>query len=229
LKTPAKFILCYVTDQQSVAIPPERNREASLLQSIETAAHAGVHWIQIREKDLSASRLLDLTRAAIRVADRAVAESPTRVLVNDRYDVAWAASAHGVHAAETSVPIHVLVTAARAAGRRHFLVGASCHSQQRAIEAAKEGADYLFFGPVFATPSKEAFGAPQGLRKLAEVCAAVSIPVIAIGGITLENARACQQAGAAGIAAIRLFRHARDSTAVITALLKAVSRDRPLS
>jgi thiamine-phosphate pyrophosphorylase len=229
LKTPGKFILCYVTDRQSVAIPPDHNRQAALLQSIDNAARAGVHWIQIREKDLCAHQLLDLTRAAIRTANSAVAGPPTRILVNDRYDVAWAAGAHGVHAAETSVPIHVLVTAARASGRTPFLVGASCHSQQRAIEAAKEGADYLFFGPVFATPSKETFGAPQGLRKLADVCAAVSIPVIAIGGITLENARACQLAGAAGIAAIRLFQHAQDSTAVIAALLKAVSRNRPAS
>jgi thiamine-phosphate pyrophosphorylase len=89
------------------------------------------------------------------------------------------------------------------------------------MDAAKEGANYLQFGPVFATPSKEKFGPPQGLEKLAEVCAAVSIPVLAVGGITLENARACQQAGAAGIAAIRLFQQGSNVTEIAAALRAA--------
>jgi len=96
------------------------------------------------------------------------------------------------------------------AGRGDFLVGASCHSLERAVEAAAAGAGYILFGPVFATPSKAAFGPPQGLQKLGEVCRAVSIPVLAIGGITQENAAACIEAGAAGIAAIRLFQEAQD-------------------
>ncbi len=81
-----------------------------------------------------------------------------------------------------------------------------------------EGADYVFFGPVFATPSKVPFGAPHGSAKLAEVCRAVSIPVIAIGGITLENARACRDAGAAGIAAIRLFQQNRNVGEIVANL-----------
>jgi thiamine-phosphate pyrophosphorylase len=136
--------------------------------------------------------------------------------------VAFAAGAHGVHAAETSVPIATLVAAARSSTRTDFLVGASCHSRERAVEAANKGADYLFFGPVFATPSKENFGAPQGLEKLADVCAAVSIPVIAIGGVSVENARACRQAGAAGVAAIRLFQ-GRDNVAEIAVALTLTS------
>jgi thiamine-phosphate diphosphorylase len=92
------------------------------------------------------------------------------------------------------------------------------------LEGAKAavagGADYIFFGPVFATPSKVAFGEPQGVKRLAEVCRSVPIPVLAIGGITLENAAACFTAGAAGIAAIRLFQDAPDPAATVEVLRK---------
>jgi thiamine-phosphate pyrophosphorylase len=86
-----------------------------------------------------------------------------------------------------------------------FLIGASCHSIEAAKSAERDGADYIFFGPVFATPSKARFGAPQGLDRLAQVCRAVTIPVLAIGGVTLDNAESCMVAGAVGIAAIHLF------------------------
>src|SRR4029077_14095231 len=128
-----------------------------------------------------------------------------RILVNDRFDVAWAAGAAGGHAGEKSLPVRVRVAARRSARLENFLVGASCHSMEGAIDAAEAGADYLFFGPVFQAPSKAPFGPPQGLAELTQVCSAVSIPVIAIGGITLENASACREPGAAGLAAIRLF------------------------
>jgi len=193
LKSPDQFILCYVTDRHGLENPPGGNLETALMHSIESAAHAGVDWIQIREKDLPARNLTDLTRGAIRVSSNALTSMRARIFVNDRCDVAWAADAAGVHAGENSLPVPALVAAARASGRGSFLVGASCHSREQAIKAAREGADYLFFGPVFATPSKAQFGAPQGLEKLADVCAAVSIPVIAIGGITVENARACRE------------------------------------
>jgi len=182
-----------------------QNREAALVQRIENALRAGVDWVQIREKDLPARDLVDLTRAAIGVRKKAPGRGDVRILVNDRFDVAWAAGAAGVHAGETSLPVRVLVDARHSAGLENFLVGASCHSMEGAIDAAEAGADYLFFGPIFETPSKAPFGPPQGLAKLTQVCSAVSIPVIAIGGITLENASACRETGAAGIAAIRLF------------------------
>jgi thiamine-phosphate pyrophosphorylase len=89
-----------------------------------------------------------------------------------------------------------------------FLVGVSCHSLESVQCAASAGAEYVFFGPIFATPSKAAFGQPQGLSRLAQACHAVEIPVIAIGGITLENAAQCFASGASGIAAIRLFQDA---------------------
>ena len=137
------------------------------------------------------------------------ARMPTRILVNERLDVAWAASAGGVHLGESSLPVReVAESVARwksAARREDFLVGTSCHSPEGAAAAARDGADYIFFGPVFATPSKARFGPPQGLAALAEICRKTAIPVIAIGGITAENAAACLGAGCAGVAAIRLF------------------------
>jgi thiamine-phosphate pyrophosphorylase len=99
-----------------------------------------------------------------------------------------------------------------------FLFGVSCHSLEAAQVAESFGANYIFFGPVFATPSKAAFGAPQGLDRLAEVCRAVAIPVIAIGGITLQNAASCIHAGAAGLAAIRLFQEAHLPATIIESL-----------
>jgi thiamine-phosphate pyrophosphorylase len=139
------------------------------------------------------------------MAVAATHETGTRVLVNDRLDVALAANAAGVHLGENSLPLEAVSGWRRASGRLDFLIGVSCHSLEAARAAERGAADYIFFGPVFETPSKAAFGAPQGIESLREICTAVQIPVLAIGGINLENARACLAAGAAGVAAIRLF------------------------
>lgn len=203
-----------MTDRRSLESGATPNAETNLTGRIEEAAKAGVDWVQIREKDLAARNLTDLTRVAIGASERAVA-GHARVLVNDRLDVAWAAAAAGVHAGESSLPIRALAEARRELGREDFLLGASCHSIEGVAGAAEDGADYVFFGPVFATPSKAGFGAPQGLTKLTEACEAVSIPVIAIGGITVENAGACGEAGAAGVAAIRLFQQGGDMAEIV--------------
>jgi thiamine-phosphate pyrophosphorylase len=217
LREAGKFIVCYVTDRRSLEPGTARNPESDLARRIEDAVKAGVDWVQIREKDLPARNLVDLTRAAIEASERA-AGGRARILVNDRFDVAWAAAAAGVHRGETSLPIRALAEARRALGRESFLVGASCHSRSGVVSAAAEGADYVFFGPVFRTPSKAGFGPPQGLAKLAEACQAVSIPVMAIGGITVENAGSCREAGAAGIAAIRLFQQSPNLTEIVGGL-----------
>jgi len=204
-------------------------REEALIECIRDATAAGVDWIQLREKDLAQRVQLDLTRRALAAAQTATGGTRAAILVNDRLDVALAAGAGGVHLAETSLPVSIVARwkqgAIRAPGGDHlrnFLVGASCHSREGAERAANDGADYIFFGPVFATPSKAAFGPPQGLEKLAEVCRAAKIPVIAIGGITIENAQACIQAGAAGIAAISLFQRAKDLQGLVTELRKSL-------
>lgn len=223
-----KPILCYVTDSR--ALDPGRAPSAgetssknsspvaarALLEKIRDVAAAGIDWVQIREKHLETRALTDLVRLAV-AASR---ETHTSVLVNDRLDVALATGAAGVHLGETSLPVETVVDWRRSAGRAEFLIGASCHSLEAAQMAESAGADYICFGPVFATPSKAAFGAPQGIERLREVCRSVRITVLAIGGITVENSRDCIAAGAAGVAAIRLFQEPADVSAVVNRLRK---------
>jgi thiamine-phosphate pyrophosphorylase len=174
---------------------------------------------------LSSKQSASLTREALhRVSKQAGrAKGGTRILVNDRLDVALAEQAGGVHLGENSLPVQEakrLLEASLAVKSvpPDFLAGVSCHSLEAAQSAALAGADYIFFGPVFATPSKAAYGAPQGLERLAELCTSVAIPVLAIGGITLGNAPACFSAGAAGIAAIRLFQDSADPASIVGAI-----------
>lgn len=218
-------IFCYVTDRKSLAAEGSDRHEA-LLKRVRSAAAAGIDWIQIREKDLSGKELSSLTRDAVAQTKQINGRDgrTSRILVNERLEVAWSERAGGVHLGELSLPVHDVRRwlAAKADVARHdkFLVGVSCHSVRAATTAAREGADYIFFGPVFATPSKTSFGAPQGRERLAEVCSSVEIPVLAIGGITVDNASDCFAAGAAGIAAIRLFQDpaAEDLAALVTDL-----------
>jgi thiamine-phosphate pyrophosphorylase len=172
-----------------------------VLEKIEAAARAGVDWIQIREKDLAGRELAALVEDALRAVP-----ASCRILINDRLDVACAVRAGGVHLTEQSIPVAEAKRFVRERGMPpSFLIGASTHSLEAARAAAESGAHYVIFGPVFATPSKEIYGAPQGIERLAEVCRSVSIPVFAIGGITERNAGECAAAGVAGLAAIRLF------------------------
>jgi thiamine-phosphate pyrophosphorylase len=217
------MLLCYVTDRQSLAATESGEPRKALLLRIEGAAAAGVDWIQIREKDLSGRDCASLTREALQRAAKSQAgrAARTRIIVNDRLDVALTENADGVHLGEKSLPVAEAKRLVVDRGaRNNFVIGVSCHSLEAARSAARGGADYLFFGPVFATPSKAAFGAPQGLERLATVCRAVSIPVLAIGGITLEKASACLAAGASGIAAIRLFQDAQDISSLAQSLRK---------
>jgi thiamine-phosphate pyrophosphorylase len=233
-----RLILCYVTDRHALPASPESGPLTALTRKIAEAAQAGIDWIQIREKDLSAKELAAVTREALRAAQwhrlqpvkvsksgashqNASPVLPrTRIIVNDRLDIALAERAAGVHLGEHSIPpaeARRLVQSAQKKGSidQDFLIGVSCHSLAAAKSAAAAGAGYIIFGPIFPTPSKSQYGAPQGLDRLAEICRAVSIPVLAIGGITLANAASCLQAGASGIAAIRLFQDSPDSASVM--------------
>jgi thiamine-phosphate pyrophosphorylase len=199
-------ILCYVTDRKSLAAPqPE-----SLLAAVRGAIKAGVDWIQIREKNLGGRDLIALAREAVAAA-RGTA---SRILINDRLDVALAAGANGVHLGAESLPVAEVV-AWCAKNAAQLVVGASCHSLSDAQSAEKAGANYVIFGPIFATRSKLAYGPPQGLQRLEEVCRIVKIPVLAIGGISLENASSCLRAGASGIAAIRLYQESADLRRIV--------------
>jgi thiamine-phosphate pyrophosphorylase len=205
-------VLCYVTDRRSLAGPAEATE--LLLEKIAQAANAGVDWIQLREKDLSGNQLAELAQGALQRAT-----SSSAILINDRLDVALAGNAGGVHLGERSLPVKEakkLVNERDAKG--HFLVGASVHSLDAAVQAEADGADYVIFGPVYATPAKAEFGQPQGLVRLQALRERVKIPVLAIGGIALENARECFAAGASGIAAIRLFQDAADLRTLVSKL-----------
>lgn len=220
-------ILCYVTDRRSLPSATEPDVLPSLVGRVEAIAAAGVDWVQIREKDLSGKELAGLTREAVRrTALRADStHRAARIFVNDRVDVALTEGAGGVHLGENSLPVADAKRLVEArSSPRDFLVGVSCHSLEGAQLAASDGADYLFFGPIFDTPAKVDFGEPQGLTRLAQACRSVSVPVLAIGGVTLENAAACVAAGAAGIAAIRLFQESIDLAAVVGALRGNLSR-----
>lgn len=205
-------VVCYVTDRKALARASGADPAEILLEKIRAAVHAGVDWVQIREKDLLGGKLLPLTLEAIasaRDTPQTAGKTRTQIYVNDRLDVAIAAGAAGVHLGSESMPIADVVRWCRARNAPvEFQIGASCHSADSARDAARHGANYIFFGPVFDTPSKRGFGPSQGLERLREVCRAVEIPVIAIGGVNQTNADACIRAGASGIAAIRFFQEA---------------------
>jgi thiamine-phosphate pyrophosphorylase len=187
------------------------------LQNIKVALAAGVDWVQVREKDLQGGQFLEVGRVAVSLAatHRKKTERAARIIINDRLDVALAAAADGVHLGREAAPAHEVVRWCRAGNAPEgFVIGVSCHSVKEAREAENAKADYIFFGPVFETPSKQVFGAPQGIEMLAEVCRAVPMQVVAIGGVSQENAAACIRVGASGIAAIRMFQESADARAI---------------
>ncbi len=171
--------------------------EIALLAHVERAAAQGVDWIQVREKDLCARDFCVLVRRIVALA----APHGTRVLVNSRADVALAAAAHGVHLSGDSVA----PSAIRAVVPAGFLIGVSTHSTEELRRAESEGADFAVFSPIFPVVSKAGYGPALGIEGLHEAVGQVSMPVLALGGVTRENADACVAAGAAGVAGISMF------------------------
>ena len=202
------FRLYLVTDRQQTAGRP-------LAEVIAAAARGGAGAVQLREKDLGARELHDLGARLQEVL------TPHRVplLINDRIDVALALDAAGVHLAGHSLPTR---TARRLLGPDKLL-GVSTHSLDAAREAAEDGADFAVFGPVFATPSKLAYGPPQGLSQLAAVVRDVPIPVLGIGGITPANLPQVRQTGAHGVAMIRAVLAAPDPFAATQQLCRLLA------
>jgi len=182
--------------------------DPQFLRLVRAAVDAEVPLFQIREKSLSGRVLFELGARAAEITRG----STTRLLVNDRSDIARAAGADGVHLTTRSLPVEVV----RKTCGAEFLIGVSTHSLEEARVAQAGGADFVVFGPVFETESKRAYGAPQGLEKLSQVSHALGeFPVVAIGGITLENVGACFEAGARGVAAIRLLNDADNMASIV--------------
>jgi thiamine-phosphate pyrophosphorylase len=202
------LLLYYITDRTQFP-GDEHDRRRLLLEKIAEAARCGVDYVQLREKDLPTRELEALAREAVRLTHLRTGnrEPRTALLINSRTDVAIAVGADGVHLRADDISPgqarEILSAHARNSGTQNWFVGASCHSAAEVARAAVEGADFAVFAPVFE--KKDAPDArPAGLHALREACGA-GIPVLALGGVTLENARACVEAGAAGVAAIRLF------------------------
>jgi len=203
--------LYYITDR--TAFPgDEHSRRRRLLEKIREAASAGVDYIQLREKDLSTRELESLAREAVHEIREALATDhrplATALLINSRSDVALAVQADGVHLPSDDISPEAVRLVwqcgagapARANSPRDPVIAVSCHSPAEVTQAATQKATFAVFAPVFEKKDTP----PAGLNLLRDACQA-NIPVLALGGITLANAQSCLEAGAAGIAAIRLF------------------------
>ena len=208
-----RCLLYYITDRSQFR-GDECARRRDLLAKVAEAARACVDYIQLREKDLSTRELEMLAREAVAMVREN--SSLTRLLINSRTDVALAARADGVHLraddlssreARAAVQLSDQFSVQRPPAADHFFVATSCHSNRDVIRAESEGADFAVFAPVFGknnAPGRQ----PTGLAALHEACRA-KIPVLALGGVTMENTASCLTAGVAGVAGIRLFQENR--------------------
>jgi thiamine-phosphate pyrophosphorylase len=200
------LLLLYITDRSQ--FPGDENaRQRSVLAKIAEAARCDIDLIQLREKDLPTRELEALARATQRLVPRMGPdnrEQTTRLLINSRIDVALACGVDGVHLPSHDVsPSEVQRIWTQAGNSSRAFVSVSCHSTNDVARAASEGANWAVFAPVFEKKDSPKVD-PAGLHELREACRQ-KIPVLALGGVTLENARACLDAGASGVAAIRLF------------------------
>ena len=197
------MLLYYITDRSQFS-GDEDSRRAQLLATVTHATRCGVDFIQLRENDLSAHDLEILAREIVQLRTENN-KLNTGVLINTRTDVALRCGANGVHLRSDDIsPADARRLWTNSGGGARATIGASCHTRAEVARAAQEGADFAVFGPVFEKYKPGRSTRPTGLEILHEACQE-KIPVIALGGVTLENAESCIRAGAAGIAGIRLF------------------------
>jgi len=206
--------LYYITDRRQFPGDPQE-QEQRLLAKIAECAAAGVEYIQLREKDLETRALEELAHKAM----TALAGSHTQLLINARTDVALACGARGVHLPGNDLAASDVRAIFARAPRSELVIGVSTHSAAEVASAEAHGANFAVFGPVF---EKSGSANREGLEQLRRIChrteaAQPPMAVWALGGITPENAQQCASAGAAGIAAIRLFQQ-NDINAVVKKL-----------
>jgi len=199
-------LTCLITGGH--ATDDDAGSRQDVLEAVRLGVEHAVSMVQVREKQLSGRHLFDLVRAGVDITRN----TQTKLLVNDRADIAAAAGADGVQLRSDSMPPFVVRSAFP-----DLLIGSSVHSADEA-EAASRGSDFVIFGPVFVTPGK---GSPAGLVELSAVCRRLSdFPVIALGGIAADNVSDALSAGAAGVAAIR----AMNDHAELAVIMEIISK-----
>jgi thiamine-phosphate pyrophosphorylase len=201
------FRLYLVTDRHQIA-------GGTLLSVLAQFIASGGRAIQLRERDLNTREQLDLTR----VIQGLTQSTGTKLLINDRADLATVGETDGVHLRETSLP----VAAVRRIVGRERLIGVSAHSVEGVVQAEEEGADFAVLGPIYETPSKREYGPPLGMHVLERACRQVRIPVFAIGGLNASRVREVRGAGAFGIAVLSYILGASDVAAATRELLSAL-------
>ena len=204
--------LCLVTDRTQT-----RGRELAVV--VGECLAAGLPAVQVREKDLGAADLAFLCRRLL----AATRDAGAMLVVNDRVDVALAVGADGVQRTQTSLAVGDI----RAVAGRRLRIGVSVHSLEDAVDAELKGADWVTYGPIYDTPSKRRYGAPQGLERLATVARGLRIPVVAIGGITPERVKEVRQAGARGVAVISAILAADSPADATRRFREALARSEP--
>ncbi|HTP63955.1 MAG TPA: thiamine phosphate synthase [Geobacteraceae bacterium] len=203
------FNLYLITDRKAC-------RERTLTEVVAGALKGGVKAVQLREKDMSSRELFELARELRELTGSFGA----RLLINDRVDIALAVKADGVHLGEQGLPVGRV----RELLGRDSLISVSCHGPASAFAAREAGADFITYGPVYHTPSKAKYGPPVGIDSLKDLAPRVGIPVFALGGINLANAREAIAAGVHGIALISAIIAAQDPETETRKLLAILSQ-----
>jgi thiamine-phosphate pyrophosphorylase len=209
-----RLLLYYITDRMQLP-GEEQSRRRELLRCVDAAARAGIDYIQLRERDLTGRELLSLAEEVVETVRSA--ETRTKLLINSRIDVAIASGADGVHLRSNDLKAsEARAVWTKSQKRSDCVIAQSCHTLMDVMSAEGHGADFVVFGPVFGkqgndTPATGIEGIQRITRRgtapdpKVEAGQSLRMPVIALGGVTIENAAACLRAGAAGVAGIRLF------------------------
>ena len=207
-----KPLIYLITDGDATA-ENFTEKKSHLIKLIKTAVQAKISLIQIREKQLSARLIFELTSETAKLTQN----TKTKLLVNDRADIALAANADGVHLTSRSLSAAVI----KQNFPKNFIVGVSAHTIEDAENARRQGADFATFSPIFTSPGK---GEPLGIEKLRAVCESLKpFPIIALGGIDTTNFTQVLEAGARGFAAIR-FLNNEENLRELTANLRACKK-----